>query len=70
VGEVQTLKDWALSHKETDGFRMLLGRQMPELTGESIVLRHTEYFEHQVVAAARQRLSRAGVDVSTLPMKP
>ena len=28
VGVVQTLRDWALSDKETDGFRMLLDRGM------------------------------------------
>jgi hypothetical protein len=68
VGVVQTLKDWALSVKETDGFRMLLDRGMPELTGEAIVLRHPENFEPQVLAAARQRLSDAGVDVDALPL--
>jgi hypothetical protein len=70
VGVVQTLRDWALSDEETDGFRMLLDRRMPELTGEAIVLRHPEHFEPQVQAAARQRLSSAGVDVSALPLRP
>jgi hypothetical protein len=65
---VQTLRDWALSDKETDGFRMLLERGMPELTGEAIVLRHPKSFEPEVLTAARQRLSRAGVEVSTLPL--
>ncbi len=67
VGVVQTLRDWALSNKETDGFKMLLDREMPELTGEAIVLRHPGRFDPQVQAAARQRLAHAGVDVSTLP---
>jgi hypothetical protein len=44
VGEIQTLKDWALSAKSTDGFGMLLERDMPELTGEAIVLRHAHQF--------------------------
>jgi hypothetical protein len=69
VGVVQTLRDWALSDKETDGFRMLLDRGMPELTGEAIVLRHPASFEPQVLAAAQQRLLDAGVDVSSLPLK-
>ena len=69
VGITQTLTDWALSDKETDGFRMLLERGMPEFTGESIVLRHPETFEPEVLAAARQRLVSAGVDVSTLPSR-
>jgi hypothetical protein len=67
VGEVQTLRDWAMSAKSTDGFTMLLERNMPELTGEAIVLRHARRFDTEVVAAARQRLEMAGVDMATLP---
>jgi hypothetical protein len=65
VGVVQTLRDWALSDKETDGFRMLLDRGMPELTGEAVMLRHPGRFDPQVLAAARQRLSDAGVNLGT-----
>jgi hypothetical protein len=67
VGEVQTLRDWALGRTETDGFRMLLERNMPELTGEAIVLRHRGQFDPSVVDAARQRLIEAGVDLAALP---
>jgi hypothetical protein len=67
VGELETLKDWALNTKETDGFRMLLDRGMPELTGEAIVLRHPERFAEDVATAARQKLEVAGVDVGSLP---
>jgi len=67
VGEIQTLKDWALSSKSTDGFTMLLERNMPELTGEAIVLRHAKQFGADVLAAANQRLVQAGVDTSALP---
>jgi len=67
VGEIQTLKDWALSAKSTDGFAMLLERNMPELTGEAIVLRHSQQFDGDVVAAARRRLEEAGVDITALP---
>ncbi len=63
VGVVQTLKDWALSKKETDGFNMLLDRRLPELTGEAIVLRHPEHFDEEVRTAAQRRLSDACVDV-------
>jgi len=66
VGEIQTLKDWALSSVKTDGFAMLLERNMPELTGEAIVLRHANSFEAAVVAAAQRRLEEAGVDVTSL----
>ncbi|MDE0242088.1 MAG: hypothetical protein OXQ84_18165 [bacterium] len=66
VGVVQTLIDWALDTKQTDGFRMLLERDMPELTGEAIVLRHHSQFDTAVVAAARARLEASGVDVATV----
>jgi hypothetical protein len=46
---------------------MLLERNMPELTGEAIVLRHARRFDTEVVAAARQRLEMAGVDMAMLP---
>ena len=67
VGEIQTLVDWALNAKSTDGFTMLLERNMAELTGEAIVLRHAQQFGTEVVAAARRRIEDAGVDVATLP---
>ncbi len=67
VGVQQTLCDWAVSDKATDGFSMLLERHMPELTGEAIVLRHGTEFSAAVIAAARKRLEGAGVDIATLP---
>ena len=67
VGVVQTLKDWALDKKKTEGFEMLLERGMPELTGEAIILRHPDKFNANVQAAARERLRKAGVDVNCLP---
>lgn len=66
VGILDTLKDWALAKKSTSGFDMLLERQMPELTGEAIILRHAEKFDSSVCAAARDRLSKAGVNVDHL----
>ena len=67
VGVVQTLSDWALNGHDTEGFRMLLDRGMPELTGEAIALRHPGSFEPPVLEAARQRLVGAGVDLNSLP---
>ena len=61
VGIMKTLADFALSKKPTPGFKMLLDRDMPELTGEAIVLRHANRFAEEVVAAARARLTAAGV---------
>lgn len=67
VGVVQTLQDWALDKKQTQGFQMLLERGMPELTGEAIVLRHPDRFVEEVRAAARERLIGAGIDIDRLP---
>jgi len=67
VGEIETLKDWAISTRSTEGFDMLIERGMPELAGEAIVLRHAGRFEPVVVAAARTRLQEAGVDIGSLP---
>lgn len=67
VGVVQTLRDWATSSKETDGFQMLLARGMPELTGEAIVMRHGQHFDAPIVSAARARLEKAGVSLTSLP---
>lgn len=66
VGVKKTLIDWALGGSETDGFKMLLERGMPELTGEAIVLRHANQFETSVVTAARQRLLDAGANVNAI----
>ena len=65
-GVLQTLKEWAVAKRTTDGFEMLMERDMPELTGEAIVLRHPEKFDADVRSAARERLVRAGVDVDRL----
>jgi len=70
VEVVQTLKDLAMSKKPSAGFAMLLDRDMPELTAEAVVLRHGVVFDEVVQSAARERLSGAGVDVSTLPTVP
>jgi hypothetical protein len=69
VGAMQTLIDWALSDKETEGFKMLLERNMAELTGEAIVLRHSDRFEPNVVSAARNRLTNAQVEIDGLPLR-
>jgi len=66
IGVKQTLQDWALGDKHTDGFKMLLDRGLAELTGEAVVLRHSHEFDPRVVDAARKRLSRAGVDGDAL----
>ncbi len=67
VGLLQTLRDWALNGHETDGFRMMLDRGMPEFTGEATALRYPASFEQPTLDAARARLTGAGVDLNSLP---
>ena len=64
VGVHRTLADWALALKKTSGFDMLLERDMPELLGEAVVLRHPDEFESNVLDAARKRLEASGVDIA------
>lgn len=66
VGVKQTLIDFATSKAPTDGFNMLIERGLPELTGEALVLRHSESFDPEAQSAARQRLEDAGVDITKL----
>jgi hypothetical protein len=66
VGEIQTLIDWALGDKSAEGYKMLMERGLPELTGEAIVLRHPTSFEPHVLDAARRRLESDGVDLNKL----
>ena len=66
VGVMQTLRDFTTSKAPTDGLRMLIERNMPELTGEALVLKHKDSFDTDVVAAAKARLIEAGVDVEAL----
>jgi hypothetical protein len=66
VGVLQTLQDWALSVKETEGFKMLTDRKMAELSGEAIILRHADRFSPEVCAASEARLLAAGAALGDL----
>jgi hypothetical protein len=68
VGVVKTLEDWALGAVDSDGFKMLLERKLPELTCEAIVLRHPTHFDGSTRDAAARRLEKAGVNVANLPI--
>ena len=46
----------------SDGFRMLLDRNMPELTFEAVALRHAADFSQDVLTAAKSRLLEVGYD--------
>ncbi|MGI0524011.1 hypothetical protein [Rhizobium giardinii] len=61
VGELETIKDLIMRKEPSEGFHMLLERQMAELTFEAVALRHADRFEIAVLDAAEQRLRAAGV---------
>lgn len=59
VGAMKTLADLALSATPSEGFEMLIQRDMSDLTAEAVILRHEAEFEAEVVTAARERLETA-----------
>jgi len=59
--EAQTVADLILK-RASDGFRMLVDRNLPELTFEAVALKHPERFDNQVLAAARARLQEIGYE--------
>lgn len=60
-GEHKTVADLVLG-KVSDGFAMLLEREMPRLTFEAVALRHATEFDPDVVAAANARLTDHGLN--------
>jgi hypothetical protein len=60
VGELATVKDLIVGTKKpSEGFTMLIERQMPELTFEAVALRHPDKFDEDVLDAACERLETA-----------
>lgn len=57
--EVSTVRDLVLK-EASDGFRMLLEREMLDLSFEAVALRHPDRFSDQVLEAARIRLEEVG----------
>ncbi len=53
--ELKTVKDLVLG-KPSDGYRMLIERDLKEYTFEALVLRHEALFDDDVIAAAKARL--------------
>lgn len=58
-GEQGTVASLVLG-KVSDGFRMLLDRNMPELTFEAVALMHAADFSEVVLTAAKSRLVEVG----------
>lgn len=61
VGERDTIKDLIMRKEPSEGFFMLLEREMAELTFEAVALRHPDRFDTAVLEAAEQRLRAAGI---------
>lgn len=59
VGELQTIRDLILGPKPSEGFFMLIEREMRELTFEAVALRHADRFDEAVLEAAAARLRTA-----------
>lgn len=55
-GVRQCLMDWA-SGKPTSGFELLMERELPELTGEYLVVKYADEFSTELVAEAKRRLT-------------
>ena len=64
-GEQGTVAD-LVRGKMSEGFTMLIERQLPRLTFEAVALRHAERFDELTLEAAALRLRDAGYDPSTL----
>ena len=64
IGELETIKSLIMSPKPSEGFSMLLERDMAHLTFEAVALRHADRFDDNVLAAAASRLQQAGIELS------
>ena len=60
-GVLQSLVEWTRGRAETNGFKLLVERGLPEFTGEYLVIRYSNRFPDDVVELARNRLSEHGI---------
>jgi hypothetical protein len=60
-GVHQSLIEWTRGKAETNGFKLLVEKGLPEYTGEYLVLRYANRFPEDVVALARSRLAAHGI---------
>lgn len=63
VGELATVRDLILSSKPSEGFSMLIDRDMAALTFEHVALQHPDRFDNNVLDAAHARLQLAGIEI-------
>lgn len=62
-GVHQSLIEWTRGKAETNGFKLLVDRGMPEFTGEYLVVRYSDRFPEDVVALAKDRLGEHGIAI-------
>jgi hypothetical protein len=62
-GVHQSLIEWTRGKVETNGFKLLVEKGLPEYTGEYLVLRYANRFPEDVVALARSRLAAHGITI-------
>jgi hypothetical protein len=67
VGVHKTVEDLVLATKPSDGFAILAGAGLGDLTAEYLAAKHAERFSPEVVAAARTRLASAGIAGPEVP---
>jgi hypothetical protein len=60
-GVRQSLIEWTRGKAETNGFKLLVEKGLPEFTGEYLVLRYANRFPEDVVVLARSRLAAHGI---------
>ena len=60
-GVYQSLIEWTRGKVETNGFKLLVEKGLPEYTGEYLVLKYAERFPEDVVQLAIKRLDEHGI---------
>jgi len=65
-GVIETLSDLANTAKPSEGFDLLIARDMGDLTAEAVILRHPQDFDEATRTAAAERLATAGVSLDTV----
>ena len=55
-GVEQSLEDWALAVKPTEGFALLMDNELEHLTGEHLVIKYSDRFSAEAVKQARARI--------------
>jgi hypothetical protein len=62
-GVHQSLIEWTRGKAETNGFKLLVEKGLPEFTGEYLVVRYADRFPNDVVELARKRLTEHGIKI-------